>query len=58
MRPGILLKELNPKPVKIIDHELVPSNSSGSMSSKNRIRASAPAGYFMHGVSHHLGYDA
>lgn len=58
MRPGITLMELNQEAGKLIDAELVKLR----LVTKTDLRQQDPdrpirRRYFMHGVSHHLGYD-
>ena len=58
MRPGILLKELNTETGKIIDHELVRLRLVRKHEFKKQEKGHPlRLTYFMHGVSHHLGYD-
>lgn len=58
MRPGVKLSELNKEAGKLIERELVRLK----IISNRDIRRQDPANplrkkYFMHGISHHLGYD-
>ncbi len=58
MRPGISLAELNRETGKMVDDELVRL----SLLTKHQLRRQDKAHplrhkFFMHGVSHHLGYD-
>ncbi len=58
MRPGITLKALNQETGKLIDAELVKLG----LVTKTELKHQDPEHpirrrYFMHGVSHHLGYD-
>lgn len=58
MRPGITLKELNMEAGKRVERELIKLK----ICTKRDIRRQDPASplhrkYFMHGISHHLGYD-
>jgi Xaa-Pro aminopeptidase len=58
MRPGITLEELNKETGKLIERELIRLR----ILTKSDLRAQDPSSplrkkYFMHGVSHHLGYD-
>ena len=58
MRPGITLEQLNKETEVLIERELLQLK----IISKTDVRKQDPASplrrkYFMHGVSHHLGYD-
>jgi Xaa-Pro aminopeptidase len=58
MRPGITLEELNKETGKLIERELIRLR----ILTKSDLRSQDPSAplrkkYFMHGVSHHLGYD-
>lgn len=58
MRPGITLTELNKATGTLVERELLRLR----IITKNDLRRQDPAApirrkYFMHGVSHHLGYD-
>ncbi len=58
MRPGIKLEQLNSEAGKLIEHELIKLK----ILSPADLRKQDPKSphwkkYFMHGVSHHLGYD-
>lgn len=58
MRPGITITELNHESGKLIDAELIRLK----LFTKSEMKRQSPGQplrrrYFMHGVSHHLGYD-
>jgi Xaa-Pro aminopeptidase len=58
MRPGVKLEELNTEAGKLIESELIRLR----ILTKRDIRRQDPKSpprkkYFMHGISHHLGYD-
>ncbi len=58
MRPGIKLDQLNAEAGKLIEHELVKLKilSLGDLR-KQDPKSPLWKKYFMHGISHHLGYD-
>ena len=58
MRPGITINDLNAETGKLIDAELIRLK----LFTRSEIKKQSPAQplrrrYFMHGISHHLGYD-
>lgn len=58
MRPGITLAELQKEAGRLIENELITTR----LISKREVRRQDPKSpiwkkYFMHGISHHLGYD-
>ncbi len=58
MQPGITLAELQKEAGKLIERELI----TARLISKQEVRRQDPKSplwkkYFMHGISHHLGYD-
>lgn len=58
MRPGITLKEINIEAAKLIESELVKLKIiSRSEIKRQNHKSPLWKKYFMHGVSHHLGYD-
>ena len=58
MQPGMSVKELNAEAGKLIESELIKLKvlSKGAVK-KQDIKSPLWQKYFMHGVSHHLGYD-
>jgi Xaa-Pro aminopeptidase len=58
MRPGITLSELNKATGELVDRELVKLKIVSMRDLKNQDPANPiRRKYFMHGVSHHMGYD-
>ncbi len=58
MRPGITLDQLNKEAGKVIESELIRLKIlSKSSVQKQDIKSPLWKKYFMHGISHHLGYD-
>lgn len=58
MRPGITIAEINKEAAKLIESELVKLKIISRSEIKRQNRKSPLwKKYFMHGVSHHLGYD-
>lgn len=58
MRPGITLAELNKETGSLIDRELLKLKIISHRDLKNQDPANPlRRKYFMHGVSHHMGYD-
>lgn len=57
MRPGITLKELNTETGKMVDEHLIKLKLATKKELKGSSGQVTRRNFFMHGVSHHLGYD-